>query len=291
MIDWKKDKLLSKLVKIQGVLAICIAGSKVYESSNNHSDIDLGIYYRDSFEVQELKKIFYEESEITHPVVTKILKKNHNPYTGYAWSIFNGIAIDIPYIDLNKADQTIKKLINGEFMSFYYQTFPYCYHNYMIWGSLLNLKIIYDPLQEIKNLKNNLKGFPIKLKRNIIQFFLNDCQNIFNHINKYQERQHIHLFAGSITRVIDNLIQVLYALNEQFFYNYKMIPTDYYNFSIKTKVDILEQERKIFFQLDNDKQTQKRIIYQLKQIYVDVLSLCYNYYQPKTHLHKQYGWF
>ena len=291
MINYKKDKLISKLIKINGVLAICIAGSKIYESTSNHSDIDLGIYYKDSFDVQKLKNIFYKESEITQPIVTKITKKDNNPYTGYAWAVINGVIFDIPYIDLTITNLVIKELINGEFNSFYYQTFPYGYHSYMILGSLSNLNIIYDPQEKIKQIKKKINYYPIKLKESIIKFFLNDCQNIFNHINKYQKRQHVHLLIGSITRVVDNVIQVLYALNEQFFYNYKMISIDYSNFRIKPRIDILEYEKKIIFELNNNDQTQKRIIYQLKQIYSEMLSLCYKHYQPKTHLYKQYGWF
>jgi hypothetical protein len=75
--------------------------------------------------------------------------------------------------------------------------------------------------------------YPQPLKKTIINAFTWDAQFTLANAKKSAKRGDVYVVAGCITRIANDLVQTLYALNETFFLSHKRMYRDVAQFEIK----------------------------------------------------------
>ena len=131
------DGIVGRLSRIDGLVAVALGGSRAQGTYRPDSDVDIGLYYRDSspFSVQDIVAVAEQISDDPHPVVTDFYR--WGPWVnGGAWLVVRGQRVDWLYRSIDALERTIEACLQGQFESDYYQQPPYGFHSYVYLGEL-----------------------------------------------------------------------------------------------------------------------------------------------------------
>ncbi len=243
------DKLVNKIVnelkKIPQIKAIVLGGSYATGTQRPDSDLDLGLFYN---EYDPIKKADIEIA------ITNLGANNHDIIAeigewgkwmnGGVWLIIEGKRVDFIYRNIQFVDKTIDDCLRGKVETDYYQQPAYGFFNYIYCAEIEVNKPLFDPEKIITQLKHKVSSYPIVLKNNIIKFFLWDTQFSLSRAQKSAKRSEYHVVYGCVTRIINDLIQVTYALNKTFYFGEKKFYKDINTLTIKPQ-DFMSKINKI----------------------------------------------
>lgn len=227
-----KNKLIELVVEelkqIPNISAIVIGGSYATGTNRPDSDIDLGLYYKEvtPFSIESIKILANKLNDFPDPIISDFGGWG-KWVNGGTWLTIKGQRVDFIYRNLDFVEKIINDCVEGKIQSDYYQEPPSGFHSYIYLAEIETNKILYDPDNLITDLKNKVKIYPLKLKNKIINVFLWDCEFALSRAQKFAGRNEIHLVSSSLTRISHDLIQVLYALNEVYFFSVKKIYKDF----------------------------------------------------------------
>lgn len=211
------SKMCDALAAISGVQAICLGGSYARGTATVNSDIDIGIYYSEHRppsikDIRNLAKQF-------DPAVTTVTDfYEWGPWVnGGAWLNTQHGKIDWLYRNLDQVNKVIEDAHKGHFVWDFRQQPPYGFFSVTYLADLQNNIPLYDPKQIFVEFKNAIKTYPKALKKSLIGEHLWSVE--FSHLNaqKLAERGCIYGTVGCMTRMVSELTQVLFALNEVYF--------------------------------------------------------------------------
>jgi predicted nucleotidyltransferase len=282
-----KDKFIQSIVeelkKIPNITAIVIGGSYANGTNRPDSDIDLGLYYKEAspFSVDKIKSLANKLNDFPDPLVSDFGGWG-KWVNGGTWLTIKGQRVDFIYRNLDFVEKIINYCIEGTIKSDYYQEPPQGFHSYIYLAEIASNKILYEPENIITLLKNKIKTYPPKLKNKIINAFLWDCEFTLSRAQKFAERNEIHLVVSSFSRINHNLIQVLYALNETYFFSVKKTYKDFPLFN-KTPKDFLQKVEQVLGNIGNTNEQLKKslqvfnnLIEECKQLTKDIYVAKYN---------------
>lgn len=102
-------QVVGKLAKLPGVTAVALGGSRAQGTDRADSDWDLGIYYRNSFDPQQLRDVGWAGE------VFELGAWGGGVFNGGAWLEIDGRKVDVHYRDLDVVERVIAEAEAGQF--------------------------------------------------------------------------------------------------------------------------------------------------------------------------------
>lgn len=209
-----------RLGAIEGVTAVVLGGSMARGVADGSSDVDLGIYYHNSNppKLEDLRQLAAVLDENGTGAVTGY--GEWGPWVnGGAWLSIKGTKVDWLYRDLERVAQVIEDCRAGRISADYYLGHPHAFHNYIYLGEIAYCRPLFDPGNAIGALKLLTAQYPPAMKKAIAARYLYDARFMLEAARKPAARGDVFEVSGCLFRVAAALVQVLFALNEQYFIN------------------------------------------------------------------------
>lgn len=211
------DAIVSAFKEVPGVMAAVLGGSYATGYANDESDLDIGLYYleKNPFDIEKIRAITKHFSVQGSPLVTDFYE--WGPWVnGGAWITTSVGKVDILYRNIDQVQQTITDAINGIWHHNFDQQPPYGFRSVIYLGETQVCKPLYDPHSIIQKLKGEILRYPVKLKQTILsdclwlaEFTLTQCVQYANAADMYNT-------LGCFTRIVNYLINALFAINETY---------------------------------------------------------------------------
>jgi len=132
----------------------------------------------------------------------------------------------------------------------------------------------------IARLKRQVETYPPRLKQRIIQDSLWAAEFTILHGRGFAAQGDIYNTVGCLTRVLSNLTQALFALNERYFISDKGVMDVIATFP-DLPPDYIQQVNRLLASPGSTAQELVRMVAELEQVWYSVISLPAIQYQPK----------
>lgn len=241
MIESLLRHIVDKVKNVSGVKAIVLGGSRARGTSTSSSDIDLGIYY-DSLQSLDLdglgKVATILDDGKRADVITPI--GGWGPWiNGGGWLQIQSTPVDFLYRDLVKVGTVINSCINGNVEVFYQPGHPLGFVSSIYLGEVAICHPLWDPEGLIADIKSRVSPYPVGLQKAVIDRFAWEIDFSIGIARKAIERADVTYAAGCCFRSAMCMLQVLFALNTEYWLNekgavaianrFEMKPSDFQN--------------------------------------------------------------
>ena len=229
------DDVVTALREVKGMEAIALGGSYARGTHRPDSDLDVGLYYRETapFTVEDVRRIAVQLSASGAPTVTGFY--DWGPFVnGGAW-IDNAVTkIDFLYRNLNQLEREIADAKAGNWTHSFDQQPPFGFRSVTLLGEIYCSKPLHDPSGLLASLKESLAVYPPRLKARIVQDSLWLAEFSFQHAFTYFASDgDVPNTVATMTRIYHYLVQALYAMNETYFVNDKRSQAEIERFAHK----------------------------------------------------------
>jgi predicted nucleotidyltransferase len=212
------ERLVERLRQVRGMAAIVLGGS--YASGTHHeaSDMDIGLYYSEAkpFSIAEIRQIAEDVS--VNEMVTVTGFYGWGPWVnGGAWIQTTQGKVDFLYRNLEQVERTIAEAQQGISQHDYDQQPTHGFYSVIYLAETQVCIPLYDPELLIASLKRSVELYPPQLKQNMIVDSLWSAEFSLLYARRFAAQGDIYNTVGCLTRVVSNLTQALFALNERYF--------------------------------------------------------------------------
>src|SRR5260370_41924843 len=228
------QQTVDRLKPVPGLRAIVLGGSYASGSQRPDSDIDIGLYYDETWplDIHQIRSIASLLNDIPNPTVTD-LGGWGTWVNGGAWLTIGGQRVDLLYRNIDFVSSTIDDCNAGQVRSDYWQQPAYGFHSFMYCTEIAICRPLYDPDHVIERLKAKVAHYSPHLKQAIIKNFLWNARFTLDNPSKPASRGEVYLVTGCLARAIHCLVQVLYAINETYYLSEKKLAADLCSFSLQ----------------------------------------------------------
>ncbi|MBD2869158.1 nucleotidyltransferase domain-containing protein [Paenibacillus arenilitoris] len=217
------SKLVNRLKEINGVNAIVLGGSRARGSHNEHSDIDIGIYY-DSGKGLDIAGLQQAAAELDDAGRLNLITEigSWGPWiNGGGWLVVDRYPVDILYRDLSKVSAVMQQCHSGKITVDYQPGHPHGFINAIYFSEIALCQVLWDPSGIVGEMKAKTIPYPAELKQAMIQTFLWEAAFSLDTGRKGIYKSDLAYVAGCCFRSISCLNQVLFAVNECYWMNEK----------------------------------------------------------------------
>jgi hypothetical protein len=218
------EQLVDQLRQIAGVSAVVLGGS--YASGTHHeaSDVDIGVYYSEGkpFSIARIRSVAENAAVDGGATVTGFYEWGAW-VNGGAWIHTPQGKVDFLYRNLDQVRRTIAEAQQGISHHDYDQQPAYGFYGVIYLAETQICIPLYDPELLIAKLKRDVETYPPMLKQKIIADSLWSAEFTLLHARAFAAQGDIYNTAGCLTRVLSNLTQALFALNERYFLRDKKV--------------------------------------------------------------------
>lgn len=216
-------KVVAALNPIQGIQAIMLGGSRARGNHRSNSDIDIGIYYSSTQQLDiDALNIVAEQLDDEHRKDLISSPGKWGPWVdGGAWLIVNNIPVDFIFRNVNRVESVIRECQEGIVYANYQTGHPHAYINAMYMGELAIGKLLWESDNKISILKCEAEIYPNALRSSIINNFLFEAEFSCTLARKSEKNNDIYHVVAHIVRSISCLNQVLFAVNREYCLNEK----------------------------------------------------------------------
>jgi predicted nucleotidyltransferase len=210
--------LTERLSTINGMKAVVLGGSHARGRAMPDSDIDFGLFYSEAtpFSIEQLRELAEAVNDTTNPVVTDFYGWGHW-VNGGAWLTIGGQRVDFLYRNLEQVERVITRAEAGRHELDYAQQPPFGFFSATYLGEIEICVPLFDPDARVVALKQSVKIYPEALRQAIVQDYLWQAEfNLAAFAPKFAARGDAYGTAACLTRVVNQLILVLFALNRQY---------------------------------------------------------------------------
>ncbi len=210
--------LTNRLGTIQGIKAVVLGGSYARGRAQLDSDIDLGLFYSEAapFSIQRLREIAEDLNDTAGPVVTDFY--GWGPWVnGGAWLTVGGQRVDFIYRCLEQVERVITEAEAGRYQLDYSQHAPFGFFSSTYLGEIAVCAPLFDPEARIESLKRRVADYPEALRGSVVQDYLWQAEfELAAFARKFAKRGDAYGTAACLTRAVNQLVLVLFALNRQY---------------------------------------------------------------------------
>lgn len=215
--------IVDQLKTVPGIDAVVLGGSRARGTHTKSSDIDLGIYYRPStpLDLSALGRVATKiDDEHRTDVVTGI--GGWGPWiNGGGWLKVNGTPVDFLYRDLDKVEGIIADCREGRIDKVYQPGHPFAFVSSIYLAEVALCQPLWDPNKTVANLKSQVIPYPPGLRKAVIDSFWWEVDFSLSIAHKSIARGDVTYAAGCCFRAVNCLLQVLFAVNGQYWMNEK----------------------------------------------------------------------
>ena len=215
--------IVDQLKTIPGIEAVVLGGSRARDTHTDASDIDIGIYYHPAspLDLPVLERVAMEiDDDHRKNLVTDI--GGWGPWiNGGGWLKVNGLPVDFIYRDLDKVTRIINDCREGRIETVYQPGHPFGFVSDIYLSEVALCRPLWDSHETIETLKAQVIPYPIRLKMVIIDSFWWEVDFSLGIARKSVSRGDVVYASGCCFRAVTCLMQVLFAVNEQYWMNEK----------------------------------------------------------------------
>jgi predicted nucleotidyltransferase len=218
-----------RLGEIEGVVAVVLGGSHARGNAKPNSDIDLALYYHPEkpLNIKQLRALA-DELEGVDPTLNRYKDRGPTELGGWgpfinggAWLEIQAQRVDWLYSNIAEVQQAVTDAVNGKSVLHHCPGHPHGFHTHMFAAQVHFAKALYDPAGEFGKLKEQVLEYPPKLREFLVQSFSWQADFAITVAEKSAKRGESFYVAGCLFQSAACLVQVLFALNQQFFLNEK----------------------------------------------------------------------
>jgi len=211
------DKIINDLKQVDNIMAVVLGGSYCIGMANENSDLDIGIYYHETspFDIEQIKLIATKYNIDETLTVTDFYQWGAW-VNGGAWINTESGEVDFVYRNIEQVRSVIEKSKNGIWENDFEQQPPFGFSSVIYPAETKYCYPLYDPYNIIKEMKQEVMNYPMKLKQAIIQQSLWSVEFTLWQADKFVEKQDIYNAVGCFTRALKKIIDALFALNETY---------------------------------------------------------------------------
>ncbi len=217
------DQIVARVAGVAGVRAIVVGGSRARGTADEHSDIDLGIYYDPlrPFRIPDLERAAAELDDKHRRGLLTPFGAWGAGVDGGGWLVVGGYHVDFLYRDLNLVLRSIEDCRAGRPGSIYQLGHPLGFHNQIHAGEISVCRPLYDPAGAVRALKRAVAKYPPRLRHAIVTKHMFDAAFELAIADKPAQRGDTMYVAGCLFRAAGFMTVVLYALNRRWWLNEK----------------------------------------------------------------------
>ena len=268
------EYVVSEIRIVSGIKAIVLGGSRARGTNHSASDIDLGIYYdsHSPLKVKELSKVAEKlDDEQRADLITQI--GGWGPWiNGGGWLHIQSMPVDFLYRDLNKVEDVINSCLDGMVEIFYQPGHPHGFISSIYLGEIAICKPLWDPEGIVTRFKATVLPYPIALQKSLIQKFRWEIDFSIGIAQKSVAKSDVAYAAGCCFRSAMCMLQVLFALNKEYWLNEKGAVAIANNFKIKP-ANFQERINEVFTSLAASPDALDAFIILLKELDTDISAL------------------
>lgn len=217
------SSLAGRLGAIPGIRAVVLGGSHARGRARPESDIDLGILYSETapFSVQSVREVAEEVNDTAGPVVTSFYE--WGPWVnGGAWLTIGGQRVDFIYRSLEHVERAIADAEAGRYELDYAQQPPFGFFSATYLGEVAVCIPLVEHDSKLDSLKSRVAHYPDALRRAVVQDYLWAAEfGLAAFAHKFAARADCYGTVACLTRAINQLVLVLFALNRRYLINDK----------------------------------------------------------------------
>lgn len=276
------QSIVDEVKYVRGVQAIVLGGSRARGTHTSSSDIDLGIYY-DPKHPPDLDELADAAARLDDGHRTGLVTPigGWGPWiNGGGWLVINAFPVDFLYRDLRKVKAVIADCLNGRVEIFYQPGHPYGFVSSIYLGEVAVCQPLWDPQETLAALKKQALPYPDALQKAVMRTFAWEIGFSIEIAKKSIERRDVVYAAGCCFRGMMCMLQVLFALNREYWLNEKGAVAMANRFSI-IPASFQQRAHEIFHLLDADPGAIQKAITILMELSRDVDALTKGEIQPK----------
>lgn len=229
------SQVVDRVAKVAGINAIVLGGSRARGTADEHSDIDLGIYYggKRPFSTAALGAAAKELDDRHSDNLVTSFGEWGAAVNGGGWLEIRGHHVDFLYREIGAVRAAIEDCIAGRPRSIYQLGHPLGFHIQIYAGEVHVCRPLFDPANAISALRALINEYPEKFRTAAITKHLFDAEFEISIAAKPAARTDVMYVAGCLFRAAGFMMLVLYALNRKFYLNEKGAFAESRRFAIK----------------------------------------------------------
>ena len=217
------NEIVGQVSQVEGVSAIVLGGSRARGTHTAQSDIDLCIYYHPdhSLDLQALDQVAAEfDDNHQRGILTPI--GEWGPWiNGGGWLSVHSQPVDFLYRDLHQVGTVMDACHGGQVEMVYQPGHPYGFVSAIYMAEVALCQVLWEAKGQLTALKRKTLPYPSLLKKALIKKFAWEISFALGTAKKSINRTDIAYVAGGCFRGVMCLLQVVFALNEQYWLNEK----------------------------------------------------------------------
>ncbi|MFI7704946.1 nucleotidyltransferase domain-containing protein [Nonomuraea sp. NPDC049480] len=167
MQDEDLHAIAARLVRVPGVVAVVLGGSRARGTHRPDSDIDLGLYYRGRLAVDELRalarELTGEPTDVTEP-------GGWGPWVdGGGWLTVDGWRVDWIYRDLDRVHRIWRDCREGRYEIGVQVGHPLGFYSHAYVGEAALCRVLADPGGELAALREEAAEYPPALRAALVR--------------------------------------------------------------------------------------------------------------------------
>jgi hypothetical protein len=186
--------------------------------------MDIGLYYSDAspFSIDDIRRVAQDVSVDGTATITGFYEWGAW-VNGGAWIHTPQGKVDFLYRNTDQIRRTIAEAQQGISQHDYDQQPTYGFYSVIYLAETQICIPLHDPELLIAQLKRSIEAYPPKLKQKIITDSLWGAEFTLIHARGFAAQGDIYNTVGCLTRVVSNITQALFALNERYFLRDKKV--------------------------------------------------------------------
>ena len=216
------QRCVSRLAGIPGVDAVVLGGSWARGRARADSDLDLGLYYRES-EPPSLEVVREVACELAGEDVAVTDFYEWGPWVnGGAWLTVDGLAVDLLFRSVERCEHVIDEAAQGRYELHWGQQPPFGFFSPTYLGELHYAEPLAGSTATVERLKGQVLNYPEALRTRVIQDMLWGVEfGLLGFAAKFAARGDPYLLSASVSRFVFQMTLALFALNRRYYVNDK----------------------------------------------------------------------
>jgi len=287
----KQRDLVSSLAKrleaIPGMKAVVLGGSYARGCAQPGSDIDLGLFYSDvaPFSIERVRELAKEINDTPGPVVTDFYGWGAW-VNGGAWLTIDGQRVDFIYRSIEHVQRVMATAEAGRYEVDYAQQPPFGFFSGTYLGEIAVCIPLADPEGHVDSLKRRVAEYPEALRRALILDYLWAAEfALAAFAGKFASRGDTYGTAACLTRVVNQLVLVLFALNRKYPINDKTALAEVAEFQL-APAEFAVRIQKTLASVGASPAELRAAVESIAKLVDETIKLTHGMYQPRFTLPK-----
>ena len=199
------ERIAARLVEVDGVVGVCLGGSRARGTHLPGSDVDLGLYYDRPLDVAALRALAGPGEHVTE-------QGEWGPWVdGGAWLTVEGTPIDWIYRELDRVERVWAGCVAGHTEIGVQPGHPLGFHSHAYVGELVLGVVLADPTGRLASARERMRDYPPALRDRLVGEARWSCQFHLDVAAKGAKRGDAVYVAACLAQVFGTVAHAIHA--------------------------------------------------------------------------------